>query len=109
VLPTASEAGHVKRRAIVAYAIAKSAEAATPPIDPAAAAAAKLVPCSSARNNETGPDVKGRPTSHPLIDGPKRRPMSVAAAMSAGVRTSLRARITSSLVCLADLSSSERV
>src|SRR2546428_13983338 len=92
-LATASDAGHPERRAIAAYATAKAAEAATPPIDPAAAAAAKLVPCSSARKSETGPDVNGRPTSHPLIDGPKRRPTSVATAMSAGVTTSLSARI----------------
>src|SRR5256885_6576447 len=88
-----SEAGHAYRRAIAAYATAKTADAATPPIDPAAAAAAKLVPCSSARNNDTGPDVNGRPTSHPLMDGPKRRPTRVATAISAGVRTSLSAKI----------------
>jgi len=35
-----------------------------------------------------------RKADEPLIDGPKRRPTSLATAMSAGVRTSLSARIT---------------
>src|SRR5207237_9912613 len=89
----ASDAGQRKRRAIAAYTTATTADAATPPIDPAAADAAKPVPCSSARNNDTGPDVNGSPTSQPLIDGPNRRPAIVAIAMSAGVTTSLSARI----------------
>jgi hypothetical protein len=63
-------------------------------IELAAAAAAKVVPCSSARNSETGPEVNGRPTSEALMDGPKRRPTSVATPISAGVRTSLSARIS---------------
>src|SRR5438270_310897 len=92
--PVAQAAHHLRRRGAAALATANTAEAASPPTDPAAAAAAKLVPCSSARNSETGPDVNGRPTSHPLIEGPNRRPTIVATAMSAGVRTNLSARIT---------------
>src|SRR5438128_596856 len=61
---------------------------------PAAAVAANDVPWLSARKNAIGADVNGSPTSHPLTAGPQRRPARLAAPISAGVRTSLRAKVS---------------
>ena len=57
------------------------------------AVVANVVPWSSARKKTTGAEVNGSPTSQPLIVSPQRRPTSVAAAMSAGVRTTLSSRL----------------
>src|SRR5438093_13004433 len=61
---------------------------------PAAAVAANDVPWLSARKNAIGADVNGRPTSQPLTAGPQRRPARLAAPIKAGVRTSLRAKVS---------------
>src|SRR5262249_20682263 len=80
------------RRASLPYKRQNTACAAAPVIDPTAAAAANLMPASSARKNAIGPDVSGSPTSQPLTPGPQRRPARLTAPISAGVNTSLSAR-----------------
>src|SRR5689334_15298203 len=58
-----------------------------------AAAAANVVPCSSARNKTTGPEVSGRPTSQPLTAGPQRRPARLTAPISSGLTSSLKRKV----------------
>src|SRR5262249_51411943 len=60
---------------------------------PAAAAAANAAPCSRARINATGAEVRGSPTSQPLTAGPQRRPARLAARIRAGVRATWRTRV----------------
>src|SRR5215471_17157854 len=71
----------------------KQACAAAPASDPAAAAAAKPVPWSSARKKAIGPEVSGSPTSQPPTASPHRRPTPPAARVSSGVRTILRGSV----------------
>ena len=61
---------------------------------PAAAIAAKSRPRSRARKKAIGAEVKGRPTSQPPMAGPQRRPARLAPPISAGVRRSLRVRLS---------------
>jgi hypothetical protein len=59
---------------------------------PSADAAAKLVPCSSARKNRTGPEVNGRPRIMPPIEGPHLCAITLMVKMKIGTLTSLIAR-----------------
>src|SRR6266481_5446328 len=63
--------------------------AASPRSVPTAAPVAKDGPCSSARNTETGAEVRGKPASHPPTPCPQRRATRVATAIRSGVTTSL--------------------
>ena len=60
------------------------------------AAEAKAFPCSRARKNATGAEVKGSPTSQPLTVGPQWRPAKLTPPMKAGTRTNLRTNVTQS-------------
>src|SRR5437667_224572 len=62
--------------------------------EPRAAARANAAPWSSARKKTMGPDVSGSPTNQPPTPCPQRRPATLAAPMRAGVRTSLRTRLS---------------
>jgi hypothetical protein len=59
---------------------------------PSADAAAKLVPCSSARKNRTGPEVSGRPRTTPPTEGPHLCATMLMVKMKIGTLTSLIAR-----------------
>ncbi len=61
---------------------------------PTAAALANATPWLSARKKAIGPEVSGSPTSQPLTAGPQRRPVRLAAPISAGVSTNFRARLS---------------
>src|SRR5258708_3541677 len=75
------------------YARQRPATYTIPSIVSCAARAAKVVPRPRARNNATGPDVRGRPTSQPLTAGPQRRPARLTNPSKAGVKSSLNASI----------------
>ena len=53
------------------YAKEKTETEIIPIIIACEAVAAKMFPCSSARKNATGPEVRGSPMSQPLIVGPQ--------------------------------------
>jgi hypothetical protein len=59
---------------------------------PSAAAAAKLVPCSSARKNRIGPEVSGRPRTTPPTEGPHLCATMLIVKMKIGTLISLIAR-----------------
>jgi len=59
---------------------------------PSADAAAKLVPCSSARKNRTGPEVSGRPRTTPPTEGPHLCATMLMVKMKIGTLISLIAR-----------------
>jgi hypothetical protein len=59
---------------------------------PSADAAAKLVPCSNARKNRTGPEVSGRPRTTPPTEGPHLRATMLMIKMKTGTLTNLIAR-----------------
>src|SRR5438093_4336 len=63
--------------------------------EPRTPARANAAPWSSARKKTMGPDVSGSPTNQPPTPCPQRRPATLAAPMRAGVRTSLRTRLSS--------------
>ncbi len=83
---TTRQPGHPVRGAATPYASAKAARATRPNNVPSAARAANSGPCSRARIRDTGPDVRGKPASHPPTPGPQRRPASVARRISSGAR-----------------------
>jgi hypothetical protein len=63
------------------------------PINVASAdAAAKVVPCSSARKNRMGPEVSGSPRTTPPTEGPHRCAIMLIVKMKIGTLTSLIAR-----------------
>src|SRR5204863_1198117 len=71
----------------------KPASAAAPARQPRAAAAANPVPCSIAKNQQTGPEVSGSPINQPLKVSPQRWPARLAAPIKTGVTISLRSSV----------------
>src|SRR5208283_2696166 len=61
------------------------------------AAEANTLPCSNAKMNTTGPEVKGNPTSQPLTVGPHFRPARLTMPMKVGTRSSLRRKVSQSM------------
>jgi hypothetical protein len=59
---------------------------------PCAATDAKLLPCSNAKKNRTGPEVSGRPIINPPTDAPHRRVTILTAEMKIGTLTSFSPR-----------------
>src|SRR5215469_6712718 len=56
---------------------------------PMAVLAANCGPCSSARKNRMGPELKGIPSSHPEKAAPHLRPARLTRAIITGARTIL--------------------
>src|SRR5438552_11730628 len=92
----ANAMSHEARVATPAYATQNATSATAPASEPIAAAAANVVPRSSARKNAIGPEVSGNPTSQPLIACPQRRAARLAPPINAGVSTSLSSRVSTS-------------
>src|SRR5213075_3586339 len=88
----ARDAGHPACPAIHAKTRQKLACEMAPAMIASDALAAKEGPGSSARKKAIGAEVNGMPTSHPLRAEPHRRPARLAAPITTGVSTSLRAR-----------------
>src|SRR5579872_1920337 len=93
--PPDKQSSQPKRSVSQQYTTQNADKEITPISVPWAACAAKLVPCSKARKNDTGPDVSGNPTSQPLTVGPNLRPTSVTPPSSNGVRISFSNNIFS--------------
>lgn len=65
---------------------------------PCAAPDAKLLPCSNAKKNRTGPEVNGRPIINPPTDAPHRRVAILTAKMKIGTLTSFNPRNAHALI-----------
>ncbi len=91
--PAAVATDQPARTATRAYASANAAWEIVPSRTASAAVVANPLPWSIERKNNTGPEVRGRPTSQPLRRSPQRRPARVAAAISSGVMTTLSSKL----------------